>query len=278
VYEQVGDPEGVPIFVLHGTPGSRLSALHPEPAVVSAAGLRLISYDRPGYGRSSRHRGRRIVDCVGDITAIADKLSIERFAVMGGSGGGTHALAVAARSPERVTRALCDVGGAPFDADDLDWFAGMDASNVREFGWAVAGEDTLARELEREARTMLDRIEDDPTAVLGDIEISPPDRAVLGDPVYQKRLRMWTRETFIHGVWGWVDDDLAFIKPWGFEVEELRVPVELRYGASDNLAPTAHGEWLARHIPHAVVTIDERAGHLSTPDQYVERLRALAAG
>jgi len=144
-YEQAGDPAGIPIFVLHGTPGSRLG-LHPNRSRIADAGLRLVSYDRPGYGRSTRHRGRSIVDCVGDITAIADDLGLERFAVAGGSGGGAHALAAGARLPERVSRVLCNVGFAPFDAPGLDWFEGMDPANVKEFGWALESEETLARD------------------------------------------------------------------------------------------------------------------------------------
>lgn len=277
-YEQVGDPAGVPVFVLHGTPGCRLSGRHPDPARVRAAGLRLVSYDRPGYGRSGRNPGRRIVDCVTDVAAIADELEIGRFAVRGGSGGGPHALAVGARMPERVTRVGCDVGGAPYDAADLDWFAGMDPSHVREFEWALAGEGTLAGELQREAQKALDRVDDDPTALLSDIELSASDRAVLDDPGVRQTLRASTHEMFAQGVWGWVDDDLAFIRPWGFDVQELQVPIEIRYGATDVLVPAAHGAWLAAHVTHAAVTIDEHGGHLSTPDQHLDRLRALAAG
>jgi len=276
-YEEIGDPSGVPIFALHGTPGCRLSGRHPDPSRVSAAGLRLVSYDRPGYGRSSRHPGRRIVDCVADVAAIADELEIGRFAVRGGSGGGPHALAVGARLPERVSRVGCDVGGAPYDAADLDWFAGMDPSNVRELGWALAGEDTLASELQREAKDVLDRVDDDPTALLSDVDLSPSDRVVLDDPDVRETLRASIREALAQGIWGWVDDDLAFIRPWGFDVQELRVPVEIRYGATDVLVPAAHGEWLAAHIPHTVVTIDDQGGHLSTPDEHLDRLRALAA-
>lgn len=112
-YEEVGDPAGVPIVVIHGTPGCRLSGRHPEPARVTAAGLRLVSYDRPGYGQSSRHRGRDVVDCVADVATIAEHLGLDRFAVTSGSGGGLHALAVAARLPDRVTRVACFVGAAP---------------------------------------------------------------------------------------------------------------------------------------------------------------------
>jgi pimeloyl-ACP methyl ester carboxylesterase len=274
-YEETGDPAGVPIFMLHGTPGCRLSGRHPDPSRVGALGLRLVSYDRPGYGRSSRHPDRRVVDCVSDVTAVADELEIERFAVSGGSGGGPHALAVGARRPERVTRVICDVGVAPYDAADLDWSRGMDPSNVREIGWALAGEETLAGELEREARKVLDRIDEDPGSLLSEFELSSSDRAVLENPDVREVIRVSTHETFAGGIWGWVDDDLALISPWGFDVGELRVPVEIRYGATDVLVPAAHGAWLAAHIPHARVTIDDHGGHLSTPEQRLARLASL---
>ena len=96
-FEQYGDPDGTPVFLLHGTPGCRLSGRHPDESRVVDAGLRLV-YDRPGYGQSARHKGRRVVDCVADVTAIADELGIDRFFVKGGSGGGPHALAVGASS------------------------------------------------------------------------------------------------------------------------------------------------------------------------------------
>ncbi len=277
-FEQVGDPAGTPIFSLHGTPGCRLSGRHPDLSRIGAAGLRLITYDRPGYGRSSRHRGRRVVDCVGDVAAVADELQLETFALTGGSGGAPHALAVAARLPERVTRVACNVGVAPYDAADLDWFAGMDPGNVEEFGWALAGEDTLTTELGRRAEETLERVDDDPAALLSDHDLSPSDRAVLEDAGALQNLRASTREAFASGVWGWVDDDLAFTIPWGFDVSELRVPVEVRYGAADVLTPAAHGQWLAAHIPDAATTVDQHSGHYSHPDASLDRLQALAAG
>ena len=275
-FEAVGDPAGAPVFVIHGTPGCRLSGRHPDLARVSAAGLRLVTYDRPGYGRSTRQPGRRVVDCVGDVAACADELGIQRFAVSGVSGGGPHALAIAARLPERVTRVACVVGGAPYDAEDLEWFAGMDPVNVREFGWALAGEGVLAPELRRQAQEALDRVDEDPAALLADVELSESDRTILGDPGFRETLRAATHEMFAAGVWGWVDDDLAFVQPWGFELQELRIPVEIRYGITDALVPAAHGRWLAAHVPGAEVFVDEHGGHLSTPDQRLEMLRALA--
>ncbi len=277
-YAQIGDPDGTPVFVLHGTPGSRLSGRHPDPSRVADAGLRVITYDRPGNGRSTRHPGRAVVDCVADIAAIADALGIDRFLVTGGSGGGPHALAAAARLPERVIRAECNVGAAPYDAPDLDWFEGMDPENVKEFGWALDGEETLVRELEQEADEKLSRLDEDPATLLGEFQLSEADQTVLQDQIVRERMRKSFREALASGVWGWVDDDLAFVKPWGFEVEEIRVPVQVRYGAGDVLVPAGHGEWLARHVPNANVIVDHQAGHLSTPDEHLERLRSLVAG
>jgi pimeloyl-ACP methyl ester carboxylesterase len=276
-YEQIGDSSGAPVFVLHGTPGSRLSGLHPHHQRVAEAGLRVITYDRPGYGGSSRRAGRRVVDCVGDIARIADELGLDRFAVSGASGGGPHALAAGARLVGRVTSVACDAGAAPYDAPDLDWFGGMDPVNVQELRWALAGEETLTHELAREARTVLDRIEENPAAVLEGIELAASDRAVLERPDVRETVRVSTREAFKQGVWGWVDDDLAFVAPWGFDVQEIAVPVEIRYGDGDVLVPSAHGRWLAAHVPGASVTIDRAGGHLSTPDEHLKRLRALVS-
>ena len=263
------------MFLLHGTPGCRLSGLHPDESRVVDARLRLITYDRPGYGQSARNKGRRVIDCVADVVTIADELGVDRFFVKGGSGGGPHALAVAARLPERVTRVACDVGVAPYDADDIDWLAGMDPENVKEFNWALAGEDTLRPELEKQAEKAIATVEADPAALLKDFDLSPADRAVLQDPRVQERLRASTREAFANGVSGWVDDDLAFIVPWGFDVSELEVPVKIRYGTTDVLVPAAHGAWLAEHIPQATVTVDDTGGHLSSPDEALEQLREL---
>jgi pimeloyl-ACP methyl ester carboxylesterase len=277
-YEQLGDPGGMPVFALHGTPGSRLSGRHPDPEKVRAAGLRLITYDRPGYGGSTRQRGRTVVDCVGDIAAIAEELGLEQFAVTGGSGGGPHALAAAARLPERVTRAECNVGPAPYEAEGLDYFDGMDPENVKEIGWALDGEETLVRELGREAHLALDRLDADPTALLSEFDLSEADRAVLAQEAVKHSMRISFREAMAQGVAGWVDDDLAMVRPWGFELAEIRVPVQVRYGVRDVLVPAAHGAWLGAHIPGASVLVDEASGHMSTPDERLERIQAFVSG
>ena len=147
------------------------------------AGARVITYDRPGYGSSSRDPGRSVVDCVHDVAAIADALGIEQFAVTGGSGGGPHSLAVAARLGVRVVRARCDVGVAPFGVEGVDFFEGMDPLNVAEFSWAIEGEQRLVPELERELREMGERVAQDPSKLLGDNwALDESDRAVLSRP------------------------------------------------------------------------------------------------
>ena len=184
-----GDPEGFPVFLLHGTPGSRFAG-QADGSAYANVGARVITYDRPGYGGSDRFRGRRVVDCVADVSAIADSLGIERFAVIGGSWGGPHSLAVAARLPERVTRAACAAGVAPFDMPGFDWFAGMDAVNIEEMGWALEGEDVLAREIERVAAAMLERVADDPAKVISDeVELSEADRAIMASPERHEMIR-----------------------------------------------------------------------------------------
>lgn len=277
-FAEWGDPHGFPVLALHGTPGGRLNR-HPDESRYAEAGARVITYDRPGYGRSDRLPGRQVVDAVADVEAIADHLGIERFAVTGGSGGGPHSLAVAARLPERVVRARCEVGLAPHDAADLDFFAGMDPLNVTEFSWAEQGEPVLVPELERELAAMAARVAVDPAGLLGDDwGLDEADRAVLGRPDVGRVIQEATADLARGGPWGWVDDDLAFTRPWGFDVAEITAPVEIRYGVRDVLVPAAHGRWLARHVPSAREVVDTTAGHMADPDAILHRLRWLVHG
>ena len=272
---QWGDLEGFPVFVLHGTPGSRFGRHYDESAYVEV-GARVITYDRPGYGGSDRQRGRRVVDCVSDVALIADALGVERFAVTGGSGGGPHSLALAARLPARVTRATCDVGVAPFETPDFDWFEAMDPLNVREFEWALAGEEVLEREYEREAAQMLARVAEDPATMFGeDWQLSEADRAQLAVTERHEVVREMINEAFRTGVWGIVDDMLCITRPWGFDVAEIRVPTRIMYGLTDVLVPRQHGDWLAGHVPNAEVVIEEEAGHLFDAARVTEHYRWL---
>ncbi|HEX8304320.1 MAG TPA: alpha/beta hydrolase [Jatrophihabitans sp.] len=274
---QWGDPDGDVVFSLHGTPGSRFGR-PPDEAGLERARLRLVTYDRPGYGVSDRRPGRRVVDCAEDVAAIADALGIDRFAVTGGSGGGPHALAVAARLGNRLTRVECRVGAAPFDAEGLDWWAGMDPRNVQEFHWAIEGEQVLHDNLARLAGEDLARIAQDPSKILSDDwQLADADREKLARPDLQQVFVEDMRNAYSAGVWGWVDDDLAFVTDWGFNLDQIEVPVTVRYGAHDVLVPAGHGAWLASHVPGATVVVHTEGGHLSDPDTRIEELRALVA-
>lgn len=277
-----GDPAGFPVLVLHGTPGCRLERW-PDEELYASLGVCLVTHDRAGYGRSSRRWGRTVVDEVDDVRLIADEFGFERFGVSGGSGGGPHVLACAARLPDRLVRAICTVGVAPYGPPGLDddaWLAGMDAENVREFGLALEGEEVLVPELERMQAQWEARVAVDPSSVLDDFELSESDRAELARPEFMQITRESTTEQAANGVYGWADDDLAFTRPWGFDVSEITVPVLIRYGLTDVLVPRAHGDWLAAHIPGCVVRIDDTAGHLGCDpvDEITENMRWLRDG
>jgi pimeloyl-ACP methyl ester carboxylesterase len=142
----------------------------------------------------------------------------------------------------------------------------------------AGGEETLVPELEQEAKKALERLDVDPAALLSEFDLSEADRAVLAQEVVKQTMRISFREAMAQGIGGWVDDDLAFVRPWGFDLAEIRVPVRVRYGATDVLVPAAHGSWLAAHTPGAMVLVDEVSGHMSTPDERLERIRAFVGG
>jgi pimeloyl-ACP methyl ester carboxylesterase len=277
-----GDPSGFPVLSLHGTPGCRLQRW-PDEALYASLGVCLVTHDRPGYGRSSRRRGRSIVDEVDDVGVIADALDYDRFGVMGGSGGGPHVLACAARLSDRVVRAICAVGLAPYGPPGLDhnaWFDGMDPENVREFTVALEGEEALVPDIERSQAKAEARVAVDPATLFDDFELSDSDRAQLARPELVQIIRESTAEWAANGVYGWADDDLAFLQPWGFDVSEITVPVLIRYGITDVLVPRAHGDWLAANVPGCVVKIDDAAGHLGRDpvEEITENMRWIRDG
>jgi pimeloyl-ACP methyl ester carboxylesterase len=271
-YATWGDPEGFPVLGLHGTPGCRLNRWLNED-VYARAGIWYVTHDRAGYGRSDRRHGRSVADEVADVAALADELGLDRFGVTGGSGGGPHSLACAALLPERVVRAICVVGVAPFGAPGLekdDWLAGMDNQNVKEVRKALAGEDVLTPSLETLQKQWEERVAVDPSTVLDDFDLSESDRAELARPEAQERIRETTFEQNVNGVGGWVDDDLAILKPWGFDVGTISVPVLVRYGLTDVLVPPAHGDWIAANVPGCLVEIETSAGHLGeNPEEQI---------
>ncbi|HEY3882971.1 MAG TPA: alpha/beta hydrolase [Trebonia sp.] len=253
-----GDPAGRPVFYLHGTPGSRVGPV-PRGRVLYELGVRLISFDRPGYGKSDRQQSRRVSDVAGDVRSIADDLGIERFAVLGRSGGGPHALACAALLPGRVTSAGVLVSIAPWKAEGLDWFAGMAESNVHEFTTAALRPESLIAQLAQTAA----QIKADPAshvATLGP-ELPEADRRVVADAGIRMLLAKNFAEALRDSAAGWIDDALAFCAPWGFNLSDIAVPVLLWGGEDDVFSPAAHARWLASRITGAELWVRPHTAH-----------------
>jgi pimeloyl-ACP methyl ester carboxylesterase len=271
-YEESGDPDGVPVFLLHGTPGSRLGP-RPRAGVLYRLGVRLISYDRPGYGGSDRHRGRSVADCATDVAAIADDLGLPTFTVVGRSGGGPHALAAAARLPGRVTRAAVLVSLAPHDAE-IDWYGGMMPSNVDEFSTATQDESRLIESL----RLQAERTRRSPVSLLDMLraEIAGPDREFVRGLTIQKLLLESYAEAMRGGPYGWIDDVLATRRDWDFHLNQITQPIRLWHGAQDNCVPAAHAHWLAARIPNAELEVQSGTAHFGAMEILPEILSWLA--
>ncbi|MEU8195702.1 alpha/beta hydrolase [Microbispora amethystogenes] len=249
---------GRPVFLLHGTPGSRIGPL-PREGLLYRLGVRLITYDRPGYGDSDRHEGRSVGDVAADVAVIADHFGLDRFAVVGRSGGGPHSLACAALIPHRVTRAAVLVGLAPREAEGLDWFDGMTEGNVTEYMTALQGRARLAARLVPTAA----EIREDPVRLVNSLydELTESDRSVIADAGIRTMLVQTYAEAVRTSAHGWIDDAMAFCSPWGFDPADIRVPTLLWHGEDDVFSPVSHSRWLAGRIPTATVRIQRGAAH-----------------
>lgn len=262
-YLDGGDPDGYPVLGLHGTPGCRLNRL-PDDSVYARTGVRYITTDRAGYGQSSRHHGRAVADEAADVRAVADALELDRFSVVGGSGGGPHALACAALLPGRVERVACQSSLAPIGEGGLgrdEWLHQMAPEAAEALAWAEAGEPHLAARIEQALARMERDLVSDPASFLGE-GMSEGDQEVLARPEVVEVFARIMAEQSAHGIGGSVDDTLAFARPWGFDLGSITVPVLLTYGLQDFSCPPGHGRWLARHLPTALVVVDETGGHL----------------
>jgi pimeloyl-ACP methyl ester carboxylesterase len=258
---EVSGPAGGPVLLfLHGTPG----ASHQLGALAEAAavhGHRLVTFSRAGYGASSRRAGRRIADDPSDVAAVLDHLGADTCVVAGWSGGGPHALACGARLADRVRAVAVVAGVAPSDAEGLDFLAGMGEDNVEEFTLAQQGEAALRGFLEPLRQEFTAMTADDVVASL-DTLLPDVDRgAVTG--AFADYLATEFGQAVSVSVDGWLDDDLAFAAPWGFELSEVAVPTYLWQGSEDLMVPFAHGEWLADRIPGVTTHLDQGEGHLT---------------
>ncbi|RDI73909.1 putative hydrolases or acyltransferases (alpha/beta hydrolase superfamily) [Gaiella occulta] len=248
------------LYVVDGTPsGGVLNPMFVEAA--TALDLACVTHARPGYGDSTRQPGRAVADVAADVAAVAAAFDLDTLHVVGWSGGGPHALACAALLPGLVRSAATLAGVAPWQAEGLDWLDGMAAENVAEFGAALEGEEALFAALDAQRDALANVTAADVAAALGGLV------AGVDLPALEGRLGEWLAATFREavrtGVRGWVDDDLAFIRDWGFDLAGIRVPVSVWQGDQDLMVPLAHGAWLAGAIPGARSRLIEGEGHLS---------------
>lgn len=256
--ESIGAPDGKPVFLLHGTPGGR-NGPRPRGIFLYRLGIRLISYDRPGYPGSTRKPERTVADAATDVEAIAAYFGIDRFAIVGRSGGAPHALACAALLNDRVICAAALGSLAPYDADGLDWKAGMTGSNVRAYADAKSDLDALEAKLNSQARQV--QHNSDGLLTLLWPELVGPDKEVIGDIALRQLIARVHVEALSGTADGWIDDVKALSRPWNFDLPDITVPVKLWSGSEDVFSPVGHTYWLEEHIKGAEVEVEDEKGH-----------------
>ena len=254
-----GDPERS-ILVLHGMPGSGMLFRGWVDDAASRE-IRLIGYDRPGYGRSSDRPGRSVADCAVDIRAIAGALNIERMGVWGWSGGGPYSLACAAMLPDLVAAAAVLGSLAPWDAPGLDFLGGMGEGNVEEIKLFLSDPAASRKRNLQDRDEVLALTAQEQNQMLSTL-LSPTDAAVLTGEFAE-----WMLDTAQYGLattdQGWWDDAVASLAPWRFDFESIDVPVKVWHGRHDRFSPFQHGQWLAEHVPGAEASLSESDGHLT---------------
>jgi pimeloyl-ACP methyl ester carboxylesterase len=271
-----GDPDGFPLLFHSGSPSAAVRDATVD-RQVAEAGLRLVTYSRPGYGGSTRRQRPepRMVDDVADAVSILDALGVAEFLTLGWSGGGPRALACAAVLPGRCRAAATLAGVGPKDGDGLDWFAGMAQENVAEYAAAAQGEAAYSAHLVEEFLPMQDVTGEQVADGLGGL-VTPVDTAFITGE-FADWMAATFRGSLAQGVVGAVDDGLAAVAPWGYDLASITVPVSVWQGAQDAMVPFAHGQWLAAHVPGATAHLFEDEGHLSLLAKLPEILADLKA-
>ena len=257
----------------HGTPG-HASSWSDWLESAASAGIRAIAYSRAGYGTSDRNPGRSVINVNTDIAQVLDAKNITKFVSIGWSGGGPHCLANTFEPRNVGAISLAGVGA--FGVDDLDFLEGMGPENHDEFGAALKGEAVIDQWMNDNAGAMKSVTGSDIIEAFGGL-IGDADKAVLeGGEADAMAASM--RSALAVSFDGWIDDDLVFVKKWGFELETITKPVFLWQGDDDFMVPHAHSYWLEKHIPTATLTFKPGEGHISIGVKYRAEILAQAQG
>jgi len=254
-------PDDGRCFLWHSGTPSAAGIFSTALAETAKRGLRFVTFSRPGYATSTARPGRTVGDVAGDVAVILDALGFDSFFCAGQSGGGPHALACAALLPDRVLATATLAGVAPWPAEGLDWLAGMGPENLEEFAASMQGPDALTPFLERDAAHLRDVQPADVAAALGGLVSDVDKRALTGE--YADFMATGFHRAVSTGIAGWRDDDIAFVKPWGFDLSAITTPVAVWQGGEDRMVPMPHGAWLASHIAGAEQHLLPPEGHLS---------------
>ena len=266
-----GDRTGRPVVVHNGMPNSRL-LFASDVRSAQRLGIRLISYDRPGYGGSTRRPGRSVADCAEDVRAIARSLDIDRLGIWGISGGGPHAIACAAVLPDLVMSVAVLASVAPWGAEGLDYFAGTGEWNVEQVSLMLEDPAAARAKCEDNRVQMLTQTLPELMEFLKTL-LAPVDAAALTGELGQYVIDA-TRSGMATSSDGWWDDGLAILEPWGFEFGSIRIPVLLLHGRHDRFVPFAHGEWLARTIPGVEARLTDDDGHLTLTTHHLDEVHS----
>ena len=257
----------------HGTPG-HASSWTDWLESAATAGIRAIAYSRAGYGTSDRNPGRSVINVNSDIAQVLDAKNITKFVSIGWSGGGPHCLANTFEPRNVGAISLAGVGA--FGVDDLDFLEGMGPENHDEFGAALKGEAVIDQWMNDNAGAMKSVTGSDIIEAFGGL-IGDADKAVLeGGEADAMAASM--RSALAVSFDGWIDDDLVFVKKWGFEPEAITKPVFLWQGDDDFMVPHAHSYWLEKHIPTATLSFKPGEGHISLTVRYRAEILAQAQG
>jgi len=264
-----GDEGGFPLVMHHGTP-SDSTTFADWHAPCKERGLRLICASRPGYATSTRLPGRDIAHAARDTADLLDLLGHVAFVTGGWSGGGPHALACAALLHDRCLAAATLAGVGPPGHDDLDFLADMGPENVEEFGAAEEGEVPLRAWIAEFGEPFRHVTGEQIAEAFGGL-VPQVDVDVL-EGGYADQMAAEMRRALEYGFDGWVDDDLAFTRPWGFDVGDIKLPVTVWQGDLDLMVPFAHGRWLAHHLHTATKRLVPGHGHISLVTRYREEI------